>query len=991
IYVVVVAWSCQLLSALAIVHQWWHMVWVLQAATWVAWVATGVAGLRAVWIVASDHPFRSGVRAISKALGVQRFQVVVVAILVLLFLVPGAPILEQGTDVVRSWVLDGDWTSARWGVGLFLVLAGVLRYLSSIRVAPRVALGGSVDVPTSESLGSLKRLTIEALQWAIGGAGGFALLTVLLDRVADVHVDWLVAMWAVIVLATVPVVGVLVRAFPLTVEVKEPGDDAQARRRALLVGRVVSAMVPVVLFVSVCRSMFAPWMIGVASSGTCIATIGVCALIAAAIAGVAVAWPEPVERDKPSLPGVLSQFEPQMVGAKRPTKAAVAAAEVKRVPGWIVSMAPSLSVMAGCALLLVWLPMWTSRTIGLVGTVALCLLMLTAFFTALLVASQIVDPPYVFRAMGLTRTPVVEIALTIALLATLFGTGSPLHALREGRTAGAVAASPTMQVGSMAEVLDTDPRPKLPAVLDEWVTSMRGLDAAWSCAISVPSTSSDQPSAPTSSTSATTAVPAPTTPRVRKVQPLVLVAAEGGGIRAARWTVDAMSVLTATDCGRRSLFLASGVSGGAVGLGLMASIRTPAPQPVTDGQSRSALTDAGSPYAAVTEMAQQDGLSAGVLGLLSRDLIAGAFGLRVDPIDVPDDVAQLPDRAALIEYAWERKIAGFDASFPIVSTATQPLVPWRTVFNGTSVGFGCRVLLTDVQLIDRGVNDCDAPGNPIPGAYDLFLRHPCYLGLPTSSASLAAARFPYVTPSAVIEQSCGESGFADQVIDGGYAENSGIDTANAVMAQLMPSIRSFNASALATAGDGVLIVPVVIFLHKTVEAAADATKVGGQPDAPSPIVGANPSAEMGVPVFNSGAGATLGDTATLLAHSTVIASSWLPDICVAPPGNNAATTTTSAPEVSSCGAVLPDGTVGLATTQIQHEVSSVLPSLTMTVAPQQKPQLALPLGWSMSDVTEQTMDDALNDYLSSTSSATAAFTQLLVGWHTNLTFVPKGK
>ena len=83
---------------------------------------------------------------------------------------------------------------------------------------------------------------------------------------------------------------------------------------------------------------------------------------------------------------------------------------------------------------------------------------------------------------------------------------------------------------------------------------------------------------------------------MKKVQPLVMVAAEGGGIRAAWWTIDVMSKVASTECGANSVLLASGVSGGAVGLGVMAA--------TGDGQSQQAS------LAAVERMAAQDALAA---------------------------------------------------------------------------------------------------------------------------------------------------------------------------------------------------------------------------------------------------------------------------------------------------------------------------------------------------------------------------------------------
>ena len=64
------------------------------------------------------------------------------------------------------------------------------------------------------------------------------------------------------------------------------------------------------------------------------------------------------------------------------------------------------------------------------------------------------------------------------------------------------------------------------------------------------------------------------------------------------------------------MFLTSGVSGGAVGLGVMA----------TDPH----------PDVAIKAIADQDALAAGTEGMLSRDLVAGGFGVAVRAVDGPD-------------------------------------------------------------------------------------------------------------------------------------------------------------------------------------------------------------------------------------------------------------------------------------------------------------------------------------------------------------------
>jgi hypothetical protein len=109
---------------------------------------------------------------------------------------------------------------------------------------------------------------------------------------------------------------------------------------------------------------------------------------------------------------------------------------------------------------------------------------------------------------------------------------------------------------------------------------------------------------------------------------MVLVAASGGGLRAAWWTVKALEKLAATPCGQHSVFAASGVSGGSVGLAIMDT--TPHP-------------DAG-----LASIAGPDGLAAAIDGMLLRDTIDALTGLDFTAADMPAG-QRFPDRAALLE------------------------------------------------------------------------------------------------------------------------------------------------------------------------------------------------------------------------------------------------------------------------------------------------------------------------------------------------------
>ena len=196
----------------------------------------------------------------------------------------------------------------------------------------------------------------------------------------------------------------------------------------------------------------------------------------------------------------------------------------------------------------------------------------------------------------------------------------------------------------------------------------------------------------------------------------MLVAAAGGGIRAAWWTVQALDKLAATPCRQHAVFAASGVSGGSLGLAIMA----------TTAERGMALTRIAGP----------DALAAAIDGVLLRDTIAGMTGADLTAAGMPAG-QRFPDRAALLEHAWESEDPGLARPFPL----RRPALPWLLMFNSTAVGTGCRAVIAERSpTATTSLPRCPAwPASTPPP------RRCCPHGSPTSPRpewSLAAARLP---------------------------------------------------------------------------------------------------------------------------------------------------------------------------------------------------------------------------------------------------------
>ena len=119
--------------------------------------------------------------------------------------------------------------------------------------------------------------------------------------------------------------------------------------------------------------------------------------------------------------------------------------------------------------------------------------------------------------------------------------------------------------------------------------------------------------------------------------------------------------------------------------------------------------------------------------------------------------------------------------------------------NSVSPTTSCRTLISQVQLPGDGTSEC-APGQPAAASTDLVQ---CTGQLRTVTAALLTARFPYVTPSGVVDcpgpdgiQPSGDD-VATQIVDGGYAENTGVGTLLDLMPRILDDVRRHNSCVLA--------------------------------------------------------------------------------------------------------------------------------------------------------------------------------------------------
>jgi hypothetical protein len=413
-----------------------------------------------------------------------------------------------------------------------------------------------------------------------------------------------------------------------------------------------------------------------------------------------------------------------------------------------------IAITGGLVIALLLSPLVVPPAIGAVGVLAIVLSALGLLFAELQRLAEISVPPKGLTMLGFTRVPVFVLLVLWFAIASQLDNGS-YHRVR---------------------TLQGSPAP----------TSLWQLWSEWRDANCL-----DTAQGPV---------------------PLVLVAAEGGGIRAAYWTASVLTDMLAdtplANCpsrdARARVFAVSSVSGGS--LGTVAYLTNP------DARGQWYQQALGEPDYVATPLAR------GVVVDAPRALVG------FDTLD----------RAAWLEKAWERRNNGLDQSYFSSLAPGGHAAGWTplTILNGTQVETGCRVNTSAIRLAtdgDGAVIDCRSmtgrehrltipppadgsdsgptraqtvPAAPI--TVDI-LDHTCRNSLAVSTAALLSARFPFITPSGQLP--CRSSRV--HVVDGGYADGAGMAAVSDLWAQLEPFVAAHNARLRAAQG---MVVPLLVHI-----------------------------------------------------------------------------------------------------------------------------------------------------------------------------------
>ena len=518
-------------------------------------------------------------------------------------------------------------------------------------------------------------------------------------------------------------------------------------------------------------------------------------------------------------------------------------------------------------------PVPATHLLGVLATAVLAIGSLAVLLSLLAYLVQTRQPLELFRVLRLEVTPVLTILALIAVAGGIVDRNSALH-----QVSAPVAA-------------DGAPRQSFAAVLHRWLAS----PMTTACAIP----------APRGQTAAGHSV---------RIVPLIQVAASGGGIRAAWWTEEVLGQLASTPCGVHAVLDVSAVSGGAVGVSVLAT----APGSGSD--------PARAAHIAMTTIADPDALAAGIDGLMLRDTIAGYTGFDVWSAGRPGGTSY-PDRAALMQAVWQRQDPALSQPFPV----RHSWLPWALLFNSTSVSTGCRAIVSSVVLpraagVPRGaaLAPCGLGTGGVPGAYDLFAQLPCDKGISVAAAALLSARYAYITPSGTLDYCGGGHALADQLADGGYGDASGLSTLADLAPAVLAGLRRYNSHAVAAARPGqpvTLVVPVTAYLGNSVQPARALMPPTRTPEieAPNAARSAGPSVEL------TGTAALLQDIEAETASAAWLSCAGADPVCAA----------------------------------VREVAPGLIPDPVVMITPTEHPGVAAPLGWLLSQDSQDALDQAL--------------------------------
>jgi hypothetical protein len=785
---------------------------VLVIVVYARWGAILVLALYAVLSTLLGTTVRGFIRTALLALYAQRLSALVVLALAAVTLLSTNGTLEQLSDEYRSWLqypLTGQTgiPSVNVVAVLFSCAAFLLTGLSIFALGRQRARQYARRTTTTDD-----RENAPTWPW-YAFAGGTAVVAIVLSLItAGRSVDWLTTAIFLGVFVAIAAGSAFIRwrRFPLAPPLLTSKLDGRAEAVSLTGDLLVLAWV-VIWALGPFKALLSPLLLAGAGAfegsrfGASFVSLLLVEIALPALAVVAVVaarrW----------------LAAPLRARAQASTTAVVAAAFSDAVPTdenviaslrtagrWVVGI--SVTVLA----LLLLFPRPLAHAIGPVALLVLLIGCWTTLIGALTLALGQTKPLEVFQVLRVRSTPIVTLLVLLPVVVSLIDGAPALHALRTN------------------ESREFSERDTLRTGFTKWYANQE-------CALTLPETG-------------------------LTVAPLLLFASEGGGIRAATWTVDVLRELPRDgSCAAGATLLSSGASGGSIGI---AAFRA-------DGNSAASSADLNT-----TELGGSGALAADIVGLLDGDILGAVTGIRVpSPVDYDNLLGEWAwqDRTALQEATW-----GDDAPQFAQPYTVEPQSPvGYAIFNSTDSISNCKVLVSQLDLttqVTAEAGTVEGPSAPACNGADAELANTvdlqdylgdCIFSLDWATASELSARFPIISPAGRVSNDtlpadCNRVSDL-QLVDGGLSDNFGLSTVADVAPELVQLIATTNAGA-----DGVdrpFVVPVVVYITNHAGADVTATPDGTRPEALIPL-----SALLGAPKALLTAGAWLTRLSTTLGN-----------------------------------------------------------------------------------------------------------------------------
>lgn len=251
--------------------------------------------------------------------------------------------------------------------------------------------------------------------------------------------------------------------------------------------------------------------------------------------------------------------------------------------------------------------------------------------------------------------------------------------------------------------------------------------------------------------------------------PIVFVAAEGGGIRSMKWTALLLDKFYQDIPNfNQHIYAISGVSGGSVGAVFQQS---------TLGEKANPQTDL------LRASIDNDFLSPVTFGLLFPDMIQSVIPWPIHSWD----------RSRFLEDAFYHSVNQKMQSDVLNETlntrwyAENKPKPAHIFLNCTALETGQKVLISDLIIPEAYF------GNTIDLQKEIHNFHDDQLGIPLKTAASLSARFPLVTSAGKVRL---DSQRTIQVVDGGYHDNTGLETISQILHMILLETDSADLSRM---------------------------------------------------------------------------------------------------------------------------------------------------------------------------------------------------